>query len=98
MFFNMAKTGNYAQAEEVISSKAKGLAGSVRSGDLSDEKVDAYKASFATVPQYVSSRNMGTGIQVLYRTVSDETATFLVGKEGTDFVIKEFKLTAGKGH
>lgn len=95
-FLAMAKSGNYADSEEVISAKAKGLAGSIRQGDLPDDKVEAYKTSFAN-PQYLSNRNMGTGLQVVYSTVPGETATFLVVKEGQKFVIKEFKLTSSKG-
>jgi hypothetical protein len=91
-FFAMAKSGNYAEAEEVISSKARGLANSVRKGDLSDETVSAYQTSFAN-PQFVTEKPGVGGVQYTFSTVPGETATFTVVKEGTKFVIKELKLT-----
>jgi hypothetical protein len=92
-FFNMARSGNFAEADEVISSKARGLAGAVRKGDLSDETVAAYQASFAN-PQVTRQRSTGTGFEFAFSTAPGETATFTVVKEGTKFVIKELKLTA----
>jgi hypothetical protein len=94
MFFNMAKSGNYALAEDVISSKAKGLAASVRLGDLSDEKIETYKESFAA-PKFLSRRNVSTGVQFTFDTKPGEQAVFVVVKDGANFVIKDLKIGSG---
>jgi len=93
-FFAMAKSGNYAEAEEIISSKARGLASSVRKGDLSDETVSAYQTTF-TDPQtqYLSEKPSNGGMLYTFKTTPGDTATFTVVKEGPKFVIKELKLT-----
>jgi len=91
----MTQSGNYAQAEEVISPKAKGTARTVRMGDLSDETIASYKESFAQ-PKFLSGRNVSTGIQYTFETAKGEKAVFVVAKEGQNFVIKDLKIGSDK--
>lgn len=90
----MAKKGDYSEAAEVISEKAKGLAGDIRSNKLTEEQIESYKTAFDLIP--LGSRNLGTGIQVAAQNKENKLFTFVVVKEGAIFRIKDVKISDGK--
>ena len=91
----MAKTGNYDGVEELISERAKGLAASIRKGELTEEKIESYKSSFEGLELY-STKASGNGRQFILKNRDGKLLQFLVVKEGDDFVIRDFSMRDAK--
>jgi hypothetical protein len=94
MLMQMAKTGDYSEAEEIISEKAKGIAGTIREQQLTEEQIEAYKTAFDL--NFLSRRNVGTGIQFTFQNKENRIFTIVVVKEGSTFRIKEVTIRDGK--
>jgi hypothetical protein len=93
----MAKSGDYSGADEVISKKAKGLAAGMRNGDLTSSQLDSFKTSFDNL-QYLSRKaSGGSGMAVNYAQGNSTVYTFTVIKEeGGTFRVSDIKETKRK--
>jgi hypothetical protein len=94
MLMKMAKTGDYSEANEIISEKAKGVAGNIRGNELTEEQIEAYKTAFDL--NYLSRKNVGTGIQFTFQNRENKIFTIVVVKEEGVFRIKEVTIRDGK--
>jgi hypothetical protein len=87
----MAKAGDYTGADEIISDKAKALAGTIRDNELSDEQTEAFKTTFDNFAQ-TGEKNTGTGKQVTFRNGQNQFLQFTVVKEGQVFRIRDLVI------
>jgi len=93
----MAETGDYSGADEVISKTAKGLAGSIRSGDLNSSQVEAYKTTFKNLNMTNRKAAGGNALQVTLQNGQKQFLQFTVSKEeGGTFRIKDLVIRDGK--
>ncbi len=91
----MAKEGKYEEAKEIISTRAKGLAATIREGELTDSKIEALKTSFEGMELF-SRKSVGNGVQFVVKNNRNQFLTFVVVKEGPEFVLREFTVREGK--
>jgi hypothetical protein len=94
----MAKTGKYDGADEVISKTAKGVAGNIRGGELNSSQIEAYKTTFDNLSQTSPPKGAGgNGMQITLKNGQNQFLQFtIVKEEGSVFRIKELVIRDGK--
>jgi hypothetical protein len=93
-FAEKVAAGDTSGLDYVVSSKAKGLLAEIRDGELSPEKLDELKASFAeAAPQMESIKNTGGSIIIDLKGKLGHILTLTVGKEGRDFKVRDLKIS-----
>lgn len=91
----MAKNGDYAGVSSLISPRAKGLAASIRDGELSNGKIESMKSSFDGLELF-SRRSTGSGVQFTLKNKTGQLLQVVVAKEGPEFVIRELTIREPK--
>ncbi len=91
----MAKAGDYTGADDLISSRAKGLAATIRSGEMNNAKIESLKTTFDGLELF-NRKNANGGLQFVLKNKSGQLLQFVIIKEGPDFVIRDFVVRDAK--
>lgn len=92
---HMAKTGDYSDADDIISDKAKSLAAEMRDARLTPAQIESFKATFEKA-DFLSRKAAGGGTQFSFRAGQNQIVQILVVKEGSNFRVKEVKIQDGR--
>lgn len=91
----MAQAGEYKGVDALVSERAKGLAATIREGNMNSAKIETLKTSFDSL-ELMSRKATGTGAQFTLKNRRGQLLQVQVGKEGTDYVIKDITVRESK--
>jgi hypothetical protein len=92
-FTEKVAEGDYSGLEYLITSKAKGLLAEIRDGEVSEERIEELKASFAeAAPQPESLKKTGASIILAMKGKLGHLIVLTVGKEDGVFKIRDMKI------
>lgn len=91
----MAQAGEYKGVDALVSEKAKGLAATIREGNMNSAKIETLKTSFDSL-ELMSRKATGTGAQFTLKNRRGQLLQVQVGKEGPDYVIKDITVRESK--
>ncbi|MDP1798641.1 MAG: hypothetical protein Q8K78_14200 [Planctomycetaceae bacterium] len=93
---SMAKAGDYAGVESIISEKAKGLAANFRDQDLKPTQIESYKTTFDGMQGLNRRAAGGNGVQYTFKKGETTIQITLIKETGGMFKIKELQIRDGK--
>ncbi|GIX03066.1 MAG: hypothetical protein KatS3mg113_0072 [Planctomycetaceae bacterium] len=89
--FQMAQTGDFSGADEVISDKARGLADDIRLGKVNSSQLASLKTTFEKV-EFINRRPSGGGVQLSFSGGGNKVIQVTVFKEGSVFRVRDLKI------